>query len=164
MDWGRGEVTPPNYSFALNQFAPFYPGNSLAAIREQRGQGKLLERRGFLRTLRFELSHQRYRFPIIVQARGDQITDFFSPLPSYFLHDVFHQSLINRLGKQDIYLHRDGHAFYQWQDQRRALTHSYAGACTITCFPLYYSVQLSNPPKNTGSRTILESARIYEDF
>ena len=34
-------------------------------------------------------------------------------------------------------------AFYVWETAE--LKHVYSAACTITCFPIFYSVQLSKP-------------------
>ena len=65
-------------------------------------------------------------------------------LPQYFSHDLFHQALINRLGKQDSYLKKNKTAVYRWKN-RKGLNYIYAGACTITCFPIYYAVYRQNP-------------------
>jgi hypothetical protein len=75
---------------------------------------------------------------VIVQSQEGKILDMFAKLPSYFLHDVFHQSLINRFGKQDEYKKYGEEAIYKWT--KSPLTHVYSGACTITCFPIFYTV------------------------
>jgi hypothetical protein len=67
------------------------------------------------------------------------ILDFFAILPSYFLHDLFHQALINRLGKQSSYIKKETAALYIWKTSD-GLTHYYQGTCTINCFPEFYSV------------------------
>lgn len=156
------EVSPPNYDFTLEQFAPFFPGKSFSDIPSQWGKGKLIGRQGSVRIFRFEISHIRYRFPIIVQVYDRKIVDFFAPLPSYFLHDTFHQSLINRYGKQDTYIRKEKQAYYEWNN-RPGPIHSYAGACSITCFPIYYSVRLPNPPVGlAGYQPILQGLQQRE--
>ncbi|MCY4643479.1 MAG: hypothetical protein OXB88_02580 [Bacteriovoracales bacterium] len=141
------KVDPPNTSFTLNRLAPFFPGQKFGALQELFGKGKVLNQEGGLQIVRFEISHLRYKFPVMVQIANDRVMDFFAPLPSYFLHDLFHQSLINRYGPQDSYRRGDGFALYEWKN-RQGLSHSYSGACTVTCFPLYYAVYPASKPTN----------------
>ena len=68
----------------------------------------------------------------------DKVLDMYTRLPSYFLHDVFHQSLINRYGKQQKYELKDSTAVYRW-DNTPNYTQIYSGACTVTCFPIFYT-------------------------
>lgn len=98
------------------------------------------------RLLRFSVEHLRYKFGAFVELRGDRVIGFFAALPSYFLHDIFHQGLINRFGMQDEFFHRDATSVYRWNNAN-GLTLTYSGACTITCFPIYVS--------GTGDETLL---------
>ena len=114
-------------------------------------------RKGGVNLFRFEISHRHYRFPLFVQVYDNKVVDFFASLPSYFLHDVFHQSLINRYGKQKTYTRKEKQAYYEW-NTKKGLSHSYAGACSITCFPIYYSVYPQAPPPGlTKYQAILET-------
>jgi hypothetical protein len=86
----------------------------------------------------------RYKFPVFVQVANGQVLDFFARLPAYFLHDVFHQSLINRYGKQDLYFKKDSNAIYIWNDEE-GIRFTYSGGCTINCFPIYFAGSSSKP-------------------
>ena len=157
-------VKPPHDFFNLEQLTPFFPQNSIEAIQKKWGRGVLVKQSELTQTLRFELSHLRYQFPVMVQIhRNSQIVlDFYISLPSYFLHNSFHQSLINRYGKQDHSILLDRHAHYQWKNHS-GLKHAYGAACTITCFPLYYSVALAHPPiELEGYQTILDTLHHQE--
>jgi hypothetical protein len=91
---------------------------------------------------------------VLVQSKNGVIEDFHVKLPSYFLHDVFFQSLINRYGKQKSYKKFGEEAYYVWEVS--ALRHIYSAACTITCFPIFYAVQ-----KMEGKeKSILEKMKI----
>ena len=90
------------------------------------------------KTYKFYIEHIRYKFALLVQTKNDTVTDFHARLPQYFLHDVFHQSLINRYGIQDIYKKTEESALYTWKDKNN-INIVYSGTCTITCFPIFYS-------------------------
>ncbi len=141
------KVDPPNYNFSLDQLAPFYPGQSLQAIQEKYGFGDLLSRKGSTNIFRFYLGHIRYKFPIFVQVYNNTVLDFHARLPHYFLHDVFHQSLINRIGKQNKYFKSEEQAVYVW-NEIEGNRHTYSGACSITCYPIFYSIKTNNVPGN----------------
>lgn len=145
----EAKVDPPNYNFSLDKFNDFMPGSSLADIQKIHGEGtKISEGQGGI-IYRFHVSHIRYKFPVFVQLKGSKVGDFFARLPSYFLHDVFHQSLINRIGAQNKYYKKENNAVYIW-DNVSGNTHIYSGSCTITCFPIYYAVH----PKGTTDTLI----------
>ncbi|MCK5072767.1 MAG: hypothetical protein KAQ98_05020 [Bacteriovoracaceae bacterium] len=143
------KVQPPNYDFSLDTLIKFSPGKNLKEIEKEFGNGELIEDKGDIRTVKFYIAHIRYKFPVFVQVKEGVVLDFFARLPSYFLHNVFHQSLINRFGKQDIYSKREESAVYIWKDVK-GLKHIYSGTCTITCFPVFYS-QIGNA---TSSKTV----------
>ena len=150
-----GKVDPPNYNFELKSLDVFFPGKEV----KDAGESKELAREGSSVSLRFEVKHLRYVFPVLAQAKDGKFTDFMARLPQYFSHDLFHQSLINKLGKQDSYLNKDGTAVYQWKN-KDGLRHVYAGACTITCFPIYYAVYPEGSEEKEPKPTLIRFLRL----
>lgn len=116
------------------------PGNFMQDIDKVYPKKELVFKTEQFVTYKYYISHIRYKFPILVQFHKGKVTDFHAKLPQYFLHDIFHQSLINRIGKQDIYKKIEEQAIYIWKN-KNGKRHYYAGACTITCFPIYYAVK-----------------------
>lgn len=141
------KVEKPNYDFSIDTLSEFLPGKSLENIEAKYGKGETLSEENGLKTIKFSVAHLRYKFPVLVQVRGKEVEDTFARLPSYFLHDVFFQSLINRYGKQARYKKTGEEAFYVWEE--KDLKHVYSAACTITCFPIFYAVQKSEPSTST---------------
>jgi hypothetical protein len=135
------KVDPPNYQFTLDQLAPFFPGQPASTIRGKWGKGLKLKSLGDSELWQFEVIYVRYKFPVLVQLKADMVQDMFATLPSYFLHDVFHQSLINKWGKQQNYVKKDEAAVYEWNQNNLKIT--YSAACTITCFPIFLHVSQS---------------------
>lgn len=146
----NAKVEAPNYDFSLDTLADFFPGKSLSPLDQKYGKAEVMSNEGGLQTLKYQVSHLRYKFPVIVQARDGVIEDFLARLPNYFLHDIFFQSLVNRMGKQTSYKKTGEEAFYSWDAP--PLKHVYSAACTITCFPIFYAVQKSQ----NSSSSILE--------
>lgn len=140
------KVDPPNYDFSLNQLEMFMPGKPIGAVLKKYGEGTEVFAKGSYKARRLYIEQLRYKFPILVQTNGEQITDFYARLPAYFLHDIFHQSLINRIGPQDIYKRVEEQAVYIWKN-KKGFNHVYSGACSITCFPVYYSVYPASDTK-----------------
>ena len=138
------KVDPPNYDFSINTLQAFLPGQNIENVKTKFKNSILLSTKNQITTYKFYIEHVRYRFPVIVQVANGVVLDFFARLPNYFLHDIFHQSLINQIGNQNQYLKKDSHAVYIWNNIN-GHKHVYAGACTITCFPQYYSVISVNP-------------------
>jgi len=132
------KVDPPNYNFSLDKLDPFTPGKTYDSLVKSLGKGEIMEDSGDLKVYRYEVAHVRYKFPVFVQIKNNSITDFYARFPTYFLHDLFHQSLINRFGKQDKYHRQENDAVYIWENAKgnRVI---YSGACTVTCFPNYVS-------------------------
>jgi hypothetical protein len=132
----QAQIIPPNYDFSFEQLEVFWPEQSLEQMIARHGAFETLQEQGGHRLVRFSVEQLRYRFGVFVELRDDTVLGFFASLPSYFLHDLFHQGLINRFGPQDQFRHVDSTSVYRWRDARGyALT--YTGACTITCFPVY---------------------------
>lgn len=115
------------------------PGKTLKEIQDKYGKGEVENITSNPNVYKFYVAHIRYKFPIWVQFQNGVATDFFAKLPSYFLHDIFHQSLINRYGKQQQYKKIEEQAVYIWNDVK-GLEMTYSGACTITCFPIFFNV------------------------
>ncbi len=140
------KITPPNYDFSLDTLEVFMPGAAVVEMEKKYGKGELQRKEDDIILLKFYVAHLRYKFPVFVQIYNGKSLSFFARLPTYFLHDLFHQSLINRLGPQDNYIKKGEHAIYIWS-QKGNMLHTYCGSCTITCFPQYYTVSTKNKDK-----------------
>lgn len=134
----NAKVEAPNYNFSLDTLNDFFPDKPLLAIESKYGKGEIMSSENGVKTIKFNVAQIRYKFPVIVQVREDVVVDFFARLPNYFLHDLFFQSLVNRFQKQSFYKKTGEEAFYIWD--KDPLKHVYSAACTITCFPIFYSV------------------------
>ena len=99
----NAKVEAPNYNFSLETLADFFPEKKIDDIEKKYGKSEVMGDKNGIETLKFYVAHIRYKFPVIVQAKDGKILDFFAKLPSYFLHDIFFQSLVNRIGKQKDY-------------------------------------------------------------
>lgn len=146
------EVSPPNYDFSTDTLAEFFPGQDAAGLETKYGKGEVLRDDGSIKMVRFMVAQIRYVFPVVVQIAGGKIIDMHARLPSYFLHDVFHHSLIKRWGPQQHYMRVDEEAYYEWKNEERVM--SYGASCTITCFPMYLSVRPGQVPG--GFKSIAE--------
>ena len=143
----NAKVEAPNYNFSLDTLSDFVPGKSVESAEKKYGKPEEMNNVGGILTKKFYVAHIRYKFPVLVQIKEGNIIDMFAKLPSYFLHDIFFQSLVNRMGKQSTYKKNGEEAVYTWD--KDGMTHVYSAACTITCFPVFYSVFPSdrkNPP------------------
>lgn len=136
VNGAKAKVTPKNYDFTYDKFKDFYPGQELSTIKSKYKNLKLINKKGAAETYETMITHVRYVFPLYIQVKDNKVIDFFAKLPNYFIHDIFHQSLINRFGKQDKFLNKDGTSFYIWKNAE-GNTLTYSGACTITCFPIF---------------------------
>jgi hypothetical protein len=134
----NAKVEAPNYNFSLDALSDFFPDKKLADLEKKMTKGEAVNEVNGIQTIKFNVSHAGYKFPVLVQVKEGVILDFFARLPSYFLHDLFLQSLVNRYGKQNSYKKVGEEAFYVWD--KSPLRHVYSGACTITCFPIFYTV------------------------
>ncbi len=135
VNTAKGKVTPKNYDFTFDKFKVFYPGAKLAEVKNIYPKLELMNK-GVVELYRINIIHVRYKFPVYIQVKDNAIIDFYARLPNYFIHDIFHQSLINRFGKQDKFLNKDGTSYYIWSNADN-LKITYSGACTITCFPIF---------------------------
>jgi hypothetical protein len=142
----NAKVESPNYNFELSNLDEFYPGKLASEIEKKFGKGEAMGKEGELSTKKFLVKHPRYLISAVVQEKGGEVQDVFFRLPSYFLHDGFFQSLINRLGKQSTYQRVGEEAYYTWT--KDSLKHIYSAACTITCFPIFYAIEKSD--SNSG--------------
>ena len=115
------------------------PGAKLSDIEKVYKDKKLVIKDGEYSTYQFMVEHIRYKFSVMAQFQNGKVLDFHARLPQYFLHDIFHQSLINKLGTQDVYKKVEEQAVYIWNNKNNN-KHYYSGGCTITCFPIYYGV------------------------
>ncbi|MCM2350612.1 MAG: hypothetical protein NDI69_11385 [Bacteriovoracaceae bacterium] len=135
----NAKVEAPNYNFSLDAFNDFFPDRPVTELDKKYGKGEEMNDEDSVKTLKYYVAHMRYKFPVLVQVQDGKILDFHARLPHYFLHDIFFQSLVNRLGKQTTYKRTGEEAYYTWD--AKPLKHIYSAACTITCFPIFYAVQ-----------------------
>lgn len=151
-----GEVEPPNYDFSLDNLKTFFPGAGFEEIQKKWGKGEIAFTQGNAQVYRFYVDHIRYKFPVFTLIFENKSVAFYARLPSYFLHDVFLQSLHNRLGKQNEFSRIDNAAVYIWNN-KEGIKYIYQGQCTITCWPMYFTGELVTPPAGLGGQTgILE--------
>jgi hypothetical protein len=148
------KVDPPNYDFSVDKFIPFLPGSAIAELVKKH-KPKIEFKDKEYTTYKFYIEHIRYRFAMLVQVKDGKITDFHARLPHYFLHDVFHQSLINRYGPQDKYKKTEESALYLWKENNN-VSHLYSGTCTITCFPIFYSAYFEKHSYGNKYKRILD--------
>ena len=141
----QAEVKPANYDFSLESLKVFKPGSTREAFEKKYGKGEVWKKENKTVILKYYVAQIRYKFPVFVQVFDGKVVDFFARLPTYFLHDLFHQSIINRVGKQDKYFRVENNALYKWVN-KKGIDYTYSGTCTITCFPIFYSEALSKPP------------------
>ncbi len=151
----NAKVDPPNYNFSLNTLEEFYPDKNLDDLIKKYGKPEVLSKQGQTETMRFYVEHIRYKFPVLVQTQQGKILDVFAKLPSYFLHDIFFQSLVNRIGKQNIFKKYLEEAVYIWEKDN--LKYVYSAACTITCFPLFLTIHPIKPLK--GFKPLVETMK-----
>ena len=135
----HGEVQPPNYNFSLESLEFFRPGKTLESIQAKYGKGDLVKSDDQGKVYQFYVAQIRYKFPVLVRIKEGKSVDFHARLPTYFSHDLFHQALINRYGKQDRYFKHESNALYFWNN-KDGVKHTYSGTCTITCFPIFYAM------------------------
>lgn len=143
----HAKVTPPNYNFSLDSLKFFKPGSTRESFEKKHGKGEVWKEKNKTIILKYYIAQIRYKFPVFVQVFDGKVVDFFARLPTYFLHDIFHQSIINRIGKQDKYFRIENNALYKWSNIK-GIDYIYSGTCTITCFPIFYSEALVKPPVN----------------
>jgi hypothetical protein len=150
------QVEPPNYNFSLDTLSLFFPGAKLAPIQKKWGKGELAFDKGSSKVYKFYVAHIRYKFPVFVHIYKNESISFYARLPSYFLHNIFHQSLINRLGKQDEYSKVGNAGVYIWNNKEN-IKYIYQGQCTLTCFPMYLSgVSLKLPNGFSGQASLMD--------
>lgn len=152
------QVEPPNYNFSIRKFEEFKIGNTFEKIDKQykKGSFKVSDKNGLI-VMRYNIEHLRYKFPIFVNFYQGKVVDYVARLPSYFIHDVFHQSLINSFGKQDKYFKVENNALYIWKNEKN-MKFTYSGTCTITCFPIFFAMEPVKIPDNIPNyQSILRS-------
>jgi hypothetical protein len=140
----NAKVEPPNYNFSVDTLSDFYPGKSPAELEKKYGKPQEMNDIQGTLTKKFYVAQIRYKFPVMIQVKDNNILDMFARLPTYFLHDIFFQSLVTRLGKQTTYKKVGEEAVYTWVQGN--LLHIYSAACTITCFPIFYAVSDTKSP------------------
>jgi hypothetical protein len=154
------KVDPPNYNFSVDKFLPFMPGSPIVDLITKHKPKVEFQDKEYT-TYKFYIKHIRYKFAMLVQVKDGKITDFHARLPHYFLHDVFHQSLINRYGVQDKYTKTEESALYLWNEKNN-ISHLYSGGCTITCFPIFYAAYLAKHDFGKKYKRVLDKLMLFE--
>ena len=108
----------PNYDFSIDNLKVFFPNSTREAIEKIAGKGSLIKNNENIVIKRYYVAQLRYKFPVFVQFYQDKSVDFFARLPSYFLHDLFHQALINRYGEQNRYIRIENSALLYMAEYR----------------------------------------------
>lgn len=161
-----GKVTPANYNFSLDSLKVFKPGTNREVFEKVYGKGEVWKKQNKTIILKYYVAQIRYKFPVFVQVFEGKVVDYYARLPTYFLHDIFHQSVINRIGKQDKYFRLENNALYKWEN-KKGIDYVYSGTCTITCFPIFYSEALNKSPSGMNNYKplvdIFNSASKLED-
>ena len=134
----------PNYDFSLENLKTFFPSSTRAAIERVAGKGTLIKTNGDFVIRKYYVAQLRYKFPVFVQFYQNQSIEFFARLPTYFLHDLFHQALINRYGNQDQYVRLENSALYVWKNAENNLI-IYNGMCTQRAFPVLINCKKTEP-------------------
>lgn len=133
------KVDPPNFNFSFNELEAFEPGSKFTPNKKNSDyQYKLIEENKDYQKYLIIVKKRRYSYKVFVQVKDNKILDFFVRLPSYFMHDTFHQSIINRYGKQSFYKKIKLTGIYRWKS--KGIIRNYQASCTLTCFPIFYSV------------------------
>ncbi|MCB9060141.1 MAG: hypothetical protein H6622_01295 [Halobacteriovoraceae bacterium] len=138
-----GQVESPNYDFSLDQIKSILPDSKIEDVKKTFPDLELITDTKKKKVFKVKLKHQRYIIHAELNVVEDLVRDIFIRLPSYFLHDVFHQSLINRYGKQNFYKLKNEHAIYIW-DKLEKYKIVYSSTCTIQCFPIYLAIISKN--------------------
>lgn len=154
VNTAKAKAEQVNYDFTYDKFKQFYPGKTLKEIKLKYPRIELINSDGAFETYQANIIYVRYQFPIYIQIKDGQVVDFYARLPSYFIHDIFHQSLINRFGMQNKFHNKDGTSFYIWNNAE-GLQITYSGACTITCFPIFIH-GISNKDQSLLKNSILK--------
>jgi hypothetical protein len=135
----KAKYEAPNYNLIVESFSDFYPGKKLEDVEKAYGKGEITDDKGEVQTKKFLVSKNGLSFPVLVQFKESVVTDFFIKFASSFPHNDFHKAFLKNLGPQSSYKPGNGDALYTWE--KAPLKHTYSAACTITCFPIFYSVQ-----------------------
>jgi hypothetical protein len=82
------------------------------------------------------LIHLAYKFPMFLNISDGLIQDFYIRFPSFISHDAIYNELIDLYGMPK-YVKDGRNAIYLWENDFK---HIYSATCTLTCFPLFYTV------------------------
>ena len=147
-------VDDPIYpQFEFSQLAPFQVGKLVADIPPEY-KATEINLKNALRINQYYLTHLGYKFPIFIQYAETIILDLYVRLPSYLLHDFFHQTLINNYGMQQSYILKDSTAVYTWDSD--GVQRVYSGGCTISCFPIFYTEINSSESRPADYRSLYQ--------
>lgn len=141
----HAEITPPNFDFTIKTLEPFFPGSTLAKIKEDKAiTSDIYEDKGNQKIVKIRFKREKYALDIFVQTKDEKVTDMFVRMPQHFNHDIFLTELQKNYKKQDKFIRKDMSALYVWMNQggNKIIYH---GSCSISCFPMFIEVVSSDP-------------------
>jgi hypothetical protein len=143
-------LRPPMEAFKYEDLERFLPGTTLDTKDpklERLSQGPQSE------LYRFLIDHNHFKIPVSIQVLKDSkiIHDVVFTLPTYFLHDPFHQELIKRWGPQDRFLNKNETSVYMWKSEK-GVAKIYEAGCSIVCHPI--SLSLIKSPVSQGLKPL----------
>jgi len=121
----------------------FFPDKKLNEKQLKNSIGKLKQ----YTLVEEKINFENFTFSGFVAADNNGIIhEVIFRLPTYFLHDSFYQSLINRFQKPSKYHLKSEQASYEWE--KPYFIH-YEATCTITCFPIFLLVSKTSNIQNS---------------
>ncbi len=88
------------------------------------------------------LEKKNFRINIFFQIINNKISNTFIKFPSYFLHDRFLEIFLKENKVKSIF--KNNTRLYQWE--KDGFNWHYSATCTITCFPIYLSIEDKSGP------------------
>lgn len=137
------EKSDSKNSFTLSDIESYLPGKNISDELKTQIKAQLIQNKNDTKLWRFFIKENTYVIALFFQEKNNLILDLYLALPSYFLHDSFHQTLINKFGKQDRFLHHNGTSVYSWIN-KSDIEILYSATCTITCFPIFLNIYQKN--------------------
>ncbi len=127
----------------LDSLQDFTIGNAFNNELKEKSEVLLFDKKSNITLYFLPIRTKSFHLNVTYQLQGDILLDFFVSFPSYLLHDEVFTSLWGRYGKQDEYLLNDATAVYRWHKKANE-NMVYVASCSITCFPVYWTVFDSN--------------------
>jgi hypothetical protein len=133
------KVIPPNYNFNFTELEIFAPDKDFQVIAKKFPKNQIIEigDTDGIKKLLIKVIAKHYSYDVLLHTYQNKNLDFFVRLPSYFLHDFFHQDILDKFGKQTEYKKIKKTGIYRWE--KNGVINIYKATCTITCFPIAFT-------------------------